>query len=143
MKKENRDERESGERPHDFVSERFAPDANNRDGDNGHNGRLQSVEDRGDRRDIAERGVNITQRPKNKDRRNDKKRSGNDAAPGSVQEPANINRELLRFGAGKQHAKIERMKETRLADPLLFLDQLRLHDRDLAGGSAKRDESEF
>src|SRR2546428_766005 len=63
MKKENRGESESGERPHNFVSKRFAPDANDGDSDNRHDGRLQSVKDRRDPREIAERGINVTQPP--------------------------------------------------------------------------------
>ena len=67
MKKENRDERESGEHPHDFVPERLAPDTNDGNGDDSHDGGLQSVKDRRDPRDVAEGGVNVTQCPKNED----------------------------------------------------------------------------
>jgi hypothetical protein len=35
------------------------------------------------------------------------------------------------------------VKKSRLADPVLSIDQLRLHDRDLARGSAERNETEL
>ncbi len=60
-----------------------------------------------------------------------------------MQEPPNVDRELLRLRAGQQHAKIQRMKKTRLTDPAAFLDQLALHDGDLAGRTAEADKSQL
>ena len=60
-----------------------------------------------------------------------------------MQEPPAVDGELLGFGTGQQHAVVERMQETRLADPAFFFNQLRMHERDLAGGSAKADATEF
>src|SRR5439155_1079607 len=100
MEKEDRHESERGEHPHDFVLERFAPDLNDCNGDDSHDRGLQSVKDRRDQRDMAEGSVNITERPKNEDRWEQEKRAGDDAAPSFVQEPADINRELDRFGSG-------------------------------------------
>ena len=67
MEKEDRDKSERGQRPHDFVFERFAADADDCDRDDRHDRGLQSVKDRGDPRDMAEGGVDITQRPKDED----------------------------------------------------------------------------
>src|SRR5439155_125039 len=66
-----------------------------------------------------------------------------DAAPGFVKKPADINRKLLRLRAGQQHAEVERVQKARLADPPFLFDQLRLHDRDLAGRAAKGDEAKL
>ena len=60
-----------------------------------------------------------------------------------MQEPADINGKLDRFGAGQEHAVIERVQKARLTDPFLFLDQLGLHDRDLPGWPAKGNEAEL
>jgi len=58
-------------------------------------------------------------------------------------EPADVDGELLRFRAGKQHAKIQRVQKACAVDPAFFLDQLGLHDRDLTSRSTERDEAEF
>ena len=63
--------------------------------------------------------------------------TGDDATPGFVQKPSDINRKLDRFGTRQKHTIVQRVKKTRLADPFLFLDQLGLHDRDLASRPAK------
>ena len=73
MKKENRDESEDGKRPHDFIFKRFAADANDRDSYDGHDSGLQSVKDRCYPRNLAKCRINVAQRPKNKDRRDDEK----------------------------------------------------------------------
>src|SRR5205085_10820858 len=96
-----------------------------------------------DPRDVAVGGVDETQRPENKNRRNDKKCAGDDAAPGFVKKPADIDGELLCFRIGQQHAEVERMQKSRLADPLFLFDQLRLHNRDLTGRAAEGNKSEL
>ena len=40
-----------------------------------------------------------------------KKCAGDNAAPRLVQQPADVNGQLLRFRAGKQHAKIQRVEK--------------------------------
>ena len=60
-----------------------------------------------------------------------------------MQEPADVSRELLRLGPGKKHAIVEGVKKARLTDPLFLVDQLGLHDRDLAGRSAETNQSEL
>jgi hypothetical protein len=54
-----------------------------------------------------------------------------------VQQPADIGRELLRLRPRQQHAVIERVKKTLLADPAFLVDQDAVHHRDLPGGSAE------
>ena len=57
-------------------------------------------------------------------------------------EPADVNGELLRLGAGKQHAVVEGVEEPGFADPALLLDQDAMHHRDLAGGAAEAERSD-
>ena len=54
-----------------------------------------------------------------------------------MHQPADIGRELLRLGAGQEHAVVERMQEPAFGDPLLFFNENAVHDRDLARGSAE------
>ena len=93
--------------------------------------------------DIAVGRINETECPKHKHRGKDKEGAGGDATPGSVQKPADVDRELRRFRAGQEHAKIQSVEKARLADPFFSLDQLCLHDRDLSGWSAETDEPEL
>ena len=58
-----------------------------------------------------------------------------------MHEPADIGGELLRLGAGQQHAVVQRVQEPVLADPALLLDEDAVHDRDLAGRSAEAESS--
>ena len=57
-----------------------------------------------------------------------------------MEQPADIGRELLRFGAGQKRAEIERVEEALLIDPLFFVDQHAVHQRDLRGGAAERQQ---
>ena len=68
------------------------------------------------------------------------RRAGDQAALGPVQQPADVDGELLRLRARQQHAVVERVKESRLADPALLLDQDAVHHRDLPGGPAEARE---
>jgi hypothetical protein len=56
---------------------------------------------------------------------------------------ADVDGELLRFGAREDHAEIEGAEELLLADPPLSLDELAVHDGNLPGGAAEIDESEL
>ena len=58
------------------------------------------------------------------------------AAP-TVEQPAGVDRELLRLGPGQEHAVAQRVQEPPLADPAPLVDQRALHDRDLARRAAE------
>ena len=60
-----------------------------------------------------------------------------------MQQPADVRRELLRFRAGQQHAVVQRVQESRLADPAPPLDQLAMHERDLAGRPAEAEPADL
>jgi hypothetical protein len=69
-----------------------------------------------------------------------KKHPGDNAAPGAMEKPTDINGQLLCLGAGQEHAEIERVKKTRLAIQRLFSNELALHDGDLPRRAAEADE---
>ena len=54
-----------------------------------------------------------------------------------MHQPADIDRKLMRLGPRQQHAVVERVQESRLADPALLLDEDAMHHRDLPGGPAE------
>jgi hypothetical protein len=60
-----------------------------------------------------------------------------------VQFPPDIDGKLLGFGARKQHAETECMKEETVANPFFFVDQVVVHDCDMAGGASKADPSQL
>ncbi len=51
----------------------------------------------------------------------------------AVQQPPHVDRELVGLGPGEQHREVQRVEEARLADPPAPLDELGVHERDLAG----------
>ncbi len=59
------------------------------------------------------------------------------AAADAVEQPADVDRELLRLGTGQQHAVVQRVQEPALTDPAAPVDQLALHHGDLAGRAAE------
>ncbi len=72
-----------------------------------------------------------------------KQHTGDDAAPGAVQQPADIGGQLLRLRPRQQHAVIERMEKASLGNPAAALHQLLVHDGNLAGRAAKADEAQL
>src|SRR3546814_3977176 len=69
--------------------------------------------------------------------RQHEQRTGDQPAFRLVEQPADIGGELLRLGAGKQHAIVERVEESFLTNPAFFVDQDAVHHRDLPGGAAE------
>ena len=68
--------------------------------------------------------------------------AGDDTTPCPVQQPADVYRELLRLRTGQQHAIVERVKESRLADPATLFDELSMHQCDLPGWTAEAHQSD-
>ena len=122
---------------HRVVLERAPADPQHRlDHDHQHGG-LQAEEQALDDGDLAEQHVDPAQRHDGEQARQHEQRAGDQAALGLVHQPADIDRELLRLGAGQQRAVVQRLQETLLADPLLLLDDDAVHHRDLAGRAAE------
>ena len=61
--------------------------------------------------DPAEGGVDDGERHDREDARQDEERAGDEPALGAVQKPADVDGELLRLGAGQEHAVVERVQE--------------------------------
>jgi len=120
-----------------------APDAPGLLHDDGGDRRLDAVEQSGHQRHVAEGDVHPGQRDQDEQRRQHEQRAGNDAAPASMHQPADIGRELLRLRARQHHAVVQRVQEAALGNPAPVLDQFLMHDRNLAGRSAKTDETQL
>ena len=58
-----------------------------------------------------------------------------------MQLPPDIDRKLLCFRSGKDHAMAQRMEEASVADPPFLLDQLVMHNGDVSGCTAEADPS--
>ncbi len=60
----------------------------------------------------------------------------------AMQSPSRVGRELHGLGAGQQHAEVQGVEECRLVQPLLFVDQNAVHQRDLAGWPSEREDAD-
>ena len=136
---EDRDERGGGDGDHHVVLQRPPADAHHRLEHDGEHGGLQAEEQRLDDPHRAEGGVDQAERHDGEEARQHEQGAGDQAALGPVQQPADVDGELLRLRARQQHAVVERVQEPRLADPALLLDQDAVHHRDLPGGAAERE----
>jgi hypothetical protein len=108
-----------------------------------HHRRLDAVEHPRHHGQVAKGDIDPGQQHQHQQRGQDEQPASDEAAPGTVQQPADVGRQLLRFRAGQQHAVVERVQEPALADPAAPLDELGMHDRDLPGGSAEADAPSF
>ena len=122
---------------HHPVLERPLADAHHRLEHDGEHRRLEPEEQRRDDADLAPGGVDQAQGHDGDEARQDEQRAGDEPALRLVQQPADIGGELLRLGAGQQHAVVERVQEPVLADPALLLDEDAVHDGDLPGRAAE------
>ena len=140
---EDRHEGRRGDACHPAVRDRPAADAPRRmQHDRGHC-RLDAVEQPGDHGLFAAAHVDPGQRDQQQQRRQDEQRTGDDAAPGPVQQPADVGRQLLGLWPRQHHAVVERVQEPLLADPAAALDQFGMHQRDLARRATETDEAEL
>src|SRR5262245_28570377 len=105
--------------------------------------RFEPGQSAGDSSNVAVGRVDVRERKQDEYRGDDKEGPGDDAARDPVQQPAYINGELLSLRAGQQHAVVERMQKSFFTQPAPPLDQLTMHDRDLTGRAAERDEPQL
>ena len=75
---------------------------------------LQAIKNGGNPRQTTEPGINGTERQENGHGRRHKECSGNNATPLAMQPPPNIDRKLLGFRSGKNHAMARRRRKLRL-----------------------------
>ena len=117
-----------------------APGGSKHDGD--HRG-FDAIEEPRHGRYAAVGHVDVRKADQDEKRWQHEKPARHDAPPGAVHQPADVGRQLLRFGAGQHHAVVERMEETPFRDPAPPLDQLGVHHRDLPGRPAEGEEPEL
>jgi hypothetical protein len=141
--KKDGDEGGRSERDHDPVAQRAAADAHDRFQHDRQHGRLQAEEQRLHRRHLAEPGVQPAQHHDRDEARQHEQGPGEQTAPGPVQQPADVHRELLCLRPRQQHAVVERVQEPALADPALLLDQDAVHQRDLPGRPAEAERRDL
>lgn len=140
--REDRDERSDRERHEQRMLQRARADSPRRDKhDRRHRG-LDPVQHARDRRHMAEAQVDPRQRHEHDERRQHEQRARDDPAGGPVHQPADVRRELLRFGSRQHHAVVQRVQEALLLDPAAALDQIVMHDRDLPRRPTKADKAE-
>ena len=137
MKKENRKKAQSGQSDHDAVFQRTFSDLEDRLHDDRKHGGLEAEEERLHESDFAVRSIKPAQHHQADVTRQDEQRTCDQAARNSMQQPADVDGELLSLGSRQQHAIVERVKETRFADPALLLDEDAVHHCDLSRRTAE------
>jgi hypothetical protein len=60
-----------------------------------------------------------------------------------MQQPADVDRELLCFRTGKNHAIIEGVQKAAFPYPPFFFNQISVHDRNLGHGTSKAVKGHF
>ena len=130
---------EGGARDGDLTSalERSLADPQDRFDDDGKHRCFQAEEQRLHHPDLSVGRVDPAQNPKSNKSGEDEQRPRDDPAVDAMHQPPDIYRELMSLWAGEEHAVVERVQEAPLAEPMFFLDQYAVHDRDLAGGTAE------
>src|SRR5258708_34851157 len=122
VEEEYRNERRHGELAQHIVPQCARTDANDRLNDNRENGSFQSEEQPFHERHAAEQSINVAKREDRDKAGKYEQQAGKEPALRLVQQPADVDWELLRLGAGKQDAIGERVEERLLADPTFLVD---------------------
>jgi hypothetical protein len=104
--------------------------------------RLQPEQQPLDHGHLVETGVEAGQPHHHHEAGQHEQCAGHHAAQRAVKQPADINGELLRLGAGQQHAIVECVEEPRLADPAFFIHQDAVHGGDLPGRAAETQQAD-
>ena len=143
FQKSDRDEGRDCHRDHPPSHQRSPADPEQRLGhDRQHRG-LQPEEQALDQGKMSEAEIGNAERQHHNEAGKHEERSGSDAAPHPVHQPADIGGKLLRLGPWQEHAVVQRMEEPLLVDPAFLLDEHAVHQRDLAGGAAEIDEPDL
>ena len=74
--------------------------------------------------------------------RQHEERAGGEPTGETAATPAGVGRQLLRLGAGEEHAHPERRQKLILIEPAAAFDQFAVEDRHLAGGPAEADRAD-
>jgi hypothetical protein len=133
-------ERQDGENDAKAVLERPPADANHGLHHHSHHRRLEAVEHRIHQARFVKSGVQDGKPKNGNEAGQDEEDAGDHAAERPVEQPADVDGELLRLGAREEHAVVEGVEEALLADPALLLHQRPVHDGDLPRRPAKGEE---
>jgi hypothetical protein len=122
---EQRQERRNGEGYEDRPTERSDPDPDQRCRDDADDGPRQAFERPRDPGHVPVHGVHPRQRDHQDERGEEEEHPGRQRARRPVQQPPDVDRELVRLGTGQEHREVQRVQEARLVDPSTPVDQLR------------------
>ena len=142
VQKEDPDERGGGDHGQTEWTKGPTPDSEQSHDHERDHGGLQAREDSRNPEKIPVGCIDHGKTPQNQNRGDHEERAGHDPAQCPVQEPADVDRELLRLRSGQEHAVAQGMEKALLRDPFLPVHEVALHDRDLAGRPAEADKSE-
>ena len=137
---EQREERPGGDPDHRGAPQRASRQPGERLHDDGEHRAFDAVEKPLDQRDMRPQRIERAQPQHDRRAGQDEEQSGDQPAAPAAEQPADIGGELLRLGAGQQHAVVERVQEPRLADPALFVHQDAVHQRDLRRRTAEAEQ---
>lgn len=137
VEEEDRHEGRSGDGPFGSVSKSPSPDAQERLEHEGQDGGLDPEEEPLDERHVAEAHVQQAQREDREEAREHEQKPGHQPAERSMEQPADVGRELLCLRTREQHAVRERVEEALLRHPALFFHENAVHHRNLACGSTE------
>jgi hypothetical protein len=143
IQEENANKGERGHGTQEPVAQGAAADAQNRVDDDGEDRRSDAPEKTFDERDLVIKHVEDAERHHHRRTGKHEQDSGDQSADCPMQQPAEIDGELLRLRARQQHAVVERVQKARLVDPALLVDDDPVHQRDLPGGSTKAHQADL
>jgi hypothetical protein len=134
---EDPDERQQRNSEHRRVLDDPLSDAQNRARHHGDNCGGDSGEQPLDPGEVAVGSEQDAQGHDRQKPRKDEQRSGEHSPTRPAQQPTQVGGQLLCFGARQQHAVVQCVEKTSLADPLTSHHDLVVHHRDLASGTPK------
>jgi hypothetical protein len=124
-KEKDRDKGGPGNRHHKGILQRPLADPKDRLHHHRQNGGLDAKEQRLDKAEIAEPGIQDAEDQDHYRARQHEQDTGNQPAQRPVQQPADIGRQLLCLRPRQQHAVIERVQKPALADPIFSSTSIR------------------
>src|SRR5262250_2892354 len=101
-----------------LAFESAAADSQNCFENNGQNSGFEAEEHRTNDANLAKGRINPAQKSQCYQTGKHEQRSGENTAAHTMHQPANVDSELMRFRARKQHAVVERVKKSCLAYPV-------------------------
>lgn len=137
FQEENRQECQRGDAHHESVLQHLAPDSPQRLDDDLQHGGLEPEQHACGDGQLAPQHIGDAQCENAEEAGKDEQDPGDQPTAYPVQDPADVDRQLLCFRAGQKHGEVQRVKKALFRDPAPFLDQQPVHDRDLAGWPAK------